>query len=148
MWQGLMFYQMHLISSRLYPCKPWMTKTTWGLDILPEALFLLSAARSLPVYVPTSGSCRNRCYELVEAEAPNCRCDNLCKAYRSCCSDFNQLCLRTGTATQTCLHANLWHLKTVSLLHCSSHLSAGTCRAAAVPQWSRSDHSLSSSPGI
>ncbi|XP_032414781.1 ectonucleotide pyrophosphatase/phosphodiesterase family member 2-like [Xiphophorus hellerii] len=51
--------------------------------------------RSLPVYVPTSGSCRNRCYELVEAEAPNCRCDNLCKAYRSCCSDFNQLCLRT-----------------------------------------------------
>ncbi|XP_023187099.1 ectonucleotide pyrophosphatase/phosphodiesterase family member 2-like [Xiphophorus maculatus] len=51
--------------------------------------------RSLPVYVPTSGSCRNRCYELVEAEAPNCRCDNLCKTYNSCCSDFNQLCLRT-----------------------------------------------------
>uniref|UniRef100_A0A3B3VVU3 Ectonucleotide pyrophosphatase/phosphodiesterase 2 n=1 Tax=Poecilia latipinna TaxID=48699 RepID=A0A3B3VVU3_9TELE len=51
--------------------------------------------RSGSHYVPTSGSCRNRCYELVEAEPPNCRCDNLCKTYNSCCSDFNQLCLRT-----------------------------------------------------
>uniref|UniRef100_A0A3B5R4L4 Ectonucleotide pyrophosphatase/phosphodiesterase 2 n=1 Tax=Xiphophorus maculatus TaxID=8083 RepID=A0A3B5R4L4_XIPMA len=93
----------------LFPQCVWMLSVLcssdlcWGfvsgrpkrLDILPEALFLLSAARSLPVYVPTSGSCRNRCYELVEAEAPNCRCDNLCKTYNSCCSDFNQLCLRT-----------------------------------------------------
>ncbi|XP_043972661.1 ectonucleotide pyrophosphatase/phosphodiesterase family member 2-like isoform X4 [Gambusia affinis] len=47
------------------------------------------------LYIPTSGSCRNRCYELVEAKPPNCRCDNLCKTYNSCCSDFNQLCLRT-----------------------------------------------------
>ncbi|XP_007550481.1 autotaxin isoform X1 [Poecilia formosa] len=51
--------------------------------------------RSGSHYVSTSGSCRNRCYELVEAEPPNCRCDNLCKTYNSCCSDFNQLCLRT-----------------------------------------------------
>uniref|UniRef100_A0A3Q1BJH4 SMB domain-containing protein n=1 Tax=Amphiprion ocellaris TaxID=80972 RepID=A0A3Q1BJH4_AMPOC len=47
------------------------------------------------LYVPTSGSCRNRCFELVELEPPNCRCDNLCKTYNGCCSDFDQLCLRT-----------------------------------------------------
>uniref|UniRef100_A0A7N9ASF0 Ectonucleotide pyrophosphatase/phosphodiesterase 2 n=1 Tax=Mastacembelus armatus TaxID=205130 RepID=A0A7N9ASF0_9TELE len=52
-------------------------------------------ARSVPQYVPTSGSCRSRCFELVEQEAPHCRCDNLCKTYNSCCSDFDQLCLRT-----------------------------------------------------
>ncbi|CAG6016118.1 unnamed protein product [Menidia menidia] len=45
---------------------------------------------------PASGSCRGRCFELVEAEPPNCRCDNLCKTYNSCCPDFDQLCLRTG----------------------------------------------------
>uniref|UniRef100_A0A665WQJ8 SMB domain-containing protein n=1 Tax=Echeneis naucrates TaxID=173247 RepID=A0A665WQJ8_ECHNA len=38
----------------------------------------------------------NRCFELIELEPPNCRCDNLCKTYNSCCSDFDQLCLRTG----------------------------------------------------
>uniref|UniRef100_A0A671Y629 Ectonucleotide pyrophosphatase/phosphodiesterase 2 n=1 Tax=Sparus aurata TaxID=8175 RepID=A0A671Y629_SPAAU len=32
---------------------------------------------------------------LVEPGPPNCRCDNLCKTYNGCCSDFNQLCLRT-----------------------------------------------------
>uniref|UniRef100_A0A669DKF6 Ectonucleotide pyrophosphatase/phosphodiesterase 2 n=1 Tax=Oreochromis niloticus TaxID=8128 RepID=A0A669DKF6_ORENI len=51
--------------------------------------------RSASHYVPTSGSCRNRCFELVELEPPNCRCDNLCKTYNGCCSDFDQLCLRT-----------------------------------------------------
>uniref|UniRef100_H2UDZ8 Ectonucleotide pyrophosphatase/phosphodiesterase 2 n=1 Tax=Takifugu rubripes TaxID=31033 RepID=H2UDZ8_TAKRU len=51
--------------------------------------------RSASQYSPTSGSCRNRCFELVELEPPNCRCDNLCKTYNSCCSDFDQLCLRT-----------------------------------------------------
>ncbi|XP_037533257.1 ectonucleotide pyrophosphatase/phosphodiesterase family member 2 [Nematolebias whitei] len=52
-------------------------------------------ARSGSQNVPTSGSCWNRCFELVEAEHPNCRCDNLCKTYNACCSDFIQLCLRT-----------------------------------------------------
>uniref|UniRef100_A0A3Q1JXN9 SMB domain-containing protein n=1 Tax=Anabas testudineus TaxID=64144 RepID=A0A3Q1JXN9_ANATE len=52
-------------------------------------------SRSVPQYVPTSGSCKNRCFELDELEPPNCRCDNLCKTYNSCCSDFDQLCLRT-----------------------------------------------------
>uniref|UniRef100_A0A3P8VPK0 Ectonucleotide pyrophosphatase/phosphodiesterase 2 n=1 Tax=Cynoglossus semilaevis TaxID=244447 RepID=A0A3P8VPK0_CYNSE len=60
---------------------------------LTEDVLCVSSAR--PVYVPTSGSCRNRCFELVELEPPNCRCDNLCKTYNSCCSDFDQLCLRT-----------------------------------------------------
>uniref|UniRef100_A0A8C6PGE6 Ectonucleotide pyrophosphatase/phosphodiesterase 2 n=1 Tax=Nothobranchius furzeri TaxID=105023 RepID=A0A8C6PGE6_NOTFU len=52
-------------------------------------------ARSGSLYVPTSGSCRNRCFELMELDPPTCRCDNLCKTYNACCSDFNQLCLRT-----------------------------------------------------
>ncbi|XP_035862691.1 ectonucleotide pyrophosphatase/phosphodiesterase family member 2 isoform X1 [Sander lucioperca] len=52
-------------------------------------------SRSAPQYVATSGSCRNRCFELLELEPPNCRCDNLCKTYSGCCSDFDQLCLRT-----------------------------------------------------
>lgn len=43
-----------------------------------------------------SGSCKNRCFELVEAEPPNCRCDNLCKTYDTCCSDFDEHCLKTG----------------------------------------------------
>ncbi|XP_012681906.1 ectonucleotide pyrophosphatase/phosphodiesterase family member 2 [Clupea harengus] len=42
-----------------------------------------------------SGSCKNRCFELAEAEAPLCRCDNLCKPYNSCCSDFDEHCLKT-----------------------------------------------------
>lgn len=53
--------------------------------------------RLAPQFSPTSSSCRNRCFELVELEPPNCRCDNLCKTYNSCCFDFDQLCLRTGT---------------------------------------------------
>ncbi|XP_062320727.1 ectonucleotide pyrophosphatase/phosphodiesterase family member 2 isoform X2 [Osmerus eperlanus] len=46
-------------------------------------------------WVSTSGSCKNRCFELDEAEPPYCRCDNLCKTYNSCCYDFDELCLRT-----------------------------------------------------
>ncbi|XP_035258742.1 ectonucleotide pyrophosphatase/phosphodiesterase family member 2-like [Anguilla anguilla] len=45
-------------------------------------------------WISTSGSCKNRCFELKEAEAPNCRCDNLCKTYYSCCSDFDEHCLK------------------------------------------------------
>ncbi|CAB1321190.1 unnamed protein product [Coregonus sp. 'balchen'] len=44
---------------------------------------------------PCLGSCKNRCFELDEAEPPNCRCDNLCKTYNSCCQDFDEHCLRT-----------------------------------------------------
>ncbi|XP_052388672.1 ectonucleotide pyrophosphatase/phosphodiesterase family member 2 isoform X2 [Carassius gibelio] len=42
-----------------------------------------------------SGSCKGRCFELKEAEPPGCRCDNLCKTYLSCCSDFDKECLKT-----------------------------------------------------
>lgn len=58
---------------------------------------LWSSDRAASQFSPTSGSCRSRCFELLELEPPNCRCDNLCKTYNSCCFDFDQLCLRTGT---------------------------------------------------
>ncbi|KAM9496078.1 autotaxin isoform 2-T2 [Clarias gariepinus] len=44
----------------------------------------------------TAGSCKGRCFELEEAEPPGCRCDNLCKTFYSCCSDFDQQCLKTA----------------------------------------------------
>ncbi|XP_077349390.1 autotaxin isoform X10 [Lithobates pipiens] len=47
-------------------------------------------------WISTSGSCKGRCFELQEADAPACRCDNLCKSYNSCCQDFDQHCLKTG----------------------------------------------------
>uniref|UniRef100_A0A4W5JUK2 Ectonucleotide pyrophosphatase/phosphodiesterase 2 n=1 Tax=Hucho hucho TaxID=62062 RepID=A0A4W5JUK2_9TELE len=58
----------------------------------------LSLSRTAPAdspWISTSGSCKNRCFELDEAEPPNCRCDNLCKTYNSCCQDFDEHCLRT-----------------------------------------------------
>uniref|UniRef100_A0A3Q0RT59 Ectonucleotide pyrophosphatase/phosphodiesterase 2 n=1 Tax=Amphilophus citrinellus TaxID=61819 RepID=A0A3Q0RT59_AMPCI len=42
-----------------------------------------------------SGSCKGRCFELEVASPPGCRCDNLCKTYYSCCSDFDEHCLKT-----------------------------------------------------
>ncbi|XP_073488291.1 autotaxin isoform X8 [Aquarana catesbeiana] len=47
-------------------------------------------------WISTSGSCKGRCFELQEADAPACRCDNLCKSYNSCCQDFDQHCLKTA----------------------------------------------------
>ncbi|XP_064409967.1 ectonucleotide pyrophosphatase/phosphodiesterase family member 2 isoform X1 [Latimeria chalumnae] len=47
-------------------------------------------------WINTSGSCKSRCFELQEAEPPACRCDNLCKSYNSCCSDFDEHCLKTA----------------------------------------------------
>ncbi|KAM6967948.1 autotaxin [Aplochiton taeniatus] len=52
-------------------------------------------SQSDSAWVSTSGSCRNRCFELDQPQPPHCRCDNLCKTYNSCCSDFDELCLRT-----------------------------------------------------
>ncbi|XP_048849969.1 ectonucleotide pyrophosphatase/phosphodiesterase family member 2-like isoform X2 [Brienomyrus brachyistius] len=48
------------------------------------------------LWVSSSGSCKNRCFELEEAEPPTCRCDNLCKTYNSCCLDFDEHCLKTA----------------------------------------------------
>uniref|UniRef100_A0A3B4DTA2 SMB domain-containing protein n=1 Tax=Pygocentrus nattereri TaxID=42514 RepID=A0A3B4DTA2_PYGNA len=47
-------------------------------------------------WVSSAGSCKGRCFELVEAEPPGCRCDNLCKTYYSCCADFDEQCLKTA----------------------------------------------------
>ncbi|XP_013929717.1 PREDICTED: ectonucleotide pyrophosphatase/phosphodiesterase family member 2 [Thamnophis sirtalis] len=47
-------------------------------------------------WITTYGSCKNRCFELDEADPPMCRCDNLCKSYSSCCVDFDELCLKTA----------------------------------------------------
>lgn len=47
-------------------------------------------------WVSSAGSCKGRCFELEEAKPPGCRCDNLCKTYYSCCSDFDEHCLKTG----------------------------------------------------
>uniref|UniRef100_A0A3B4UGS4 Ectonucleotide pyrophosphatase/phosphodiesterase 2 n=1 Tax=Seriola dumerili TaxID=41447 RepID=A0A3B4UGS4_SERDU len=47
-------------------------------------------------WVSSAGSCKRRCFELEEAKPPGCRCDNLCKTYYSCCSDFDEHCLKTG----------------------------------------------------
>ncbi|KAL0962325.1 hypothetical protein UPYG_G00338650 [Umbra pygmaea] len=44
----------------------------------------------------TEGSCKGRCFELEVALPPGCRCDNLCKTYFSCCSDFDNHCLKTA----------------------------------------------------
>lgn len=48
------------------------------------------------LWVSSSGSCKGRCFELEEAPPPGCRCDNLCKTYYSCCSDFDEHCLKTA----------------------------------------------------
>ncbi|KAM9824011.1 autotaxin [Neosynchiropus ocellatus] len=47
-------------------------------------------------WVSSAGSCKGRCFELEEAKPPGCRCDNLCKTYYSCCSDFDFHCLKTA----------------------------------------------------
>ncbi|XP_069372354.1 autotaxin isoform X1 [Paralichthys olivaceus] len=47
-------------------------------------------------WVSSAGSCKGRCFELEEAKPPGCRCDNLCKTYYSCCSDFDEHCLKTA----------------------------------------------------
>ncbi|XP_063041608.1 ectonucleotide pyrophosphatase/phosphodiesterase family member 2 [Engraulis encrasicolus] len=46
-------------------------------------------------FVSSNGSCKGRCFELNE-EAPDCRCDNLCKTYYKCCRDFDEQCLKTA----------------------------------------------------
>uniref|UniRef100_A0A4W5PU66 Ectonucleotide pyrophosphatase/phosphodiesterase 2 n=1 Tax=Hucho hucho TaxID=62062 RepID=A0A4W5PU66_9TELE len=48
------------------------------------------------LWASSAGSCKGRCFELEEALPPGCRCDNLCKTYYSCCSDFDEHCLKTA----------------------------------------------------
>ena len=35
-----------------------------------------------------TGSCRNKCGK----SSSGCHCDNACKGYKDCCSDYNQYC--------------------------------------------------------
>uniref|UniRef100_A0AAY4BY06 SMB domain-containing protein n=1 Tax=Denticeps clupeoides TaxID=299321 RepID=A0AAY4BY06_9TELE len=65
------------------------SRVCWG--------YVFQAGRSddSPV-IHLKGSCKDRCFELDEAEPPNCRCDNLCKTYYSCCTDFDEYCLKTA----------------------------------------------------
>ena len=73
--------------------------------------FLFHTVLSDSPWISTSGSCKNRCFELQEAEPPGCRCDNLCKSYNSCCFDFDELCLKTGTRGLLSHTARpCWHL--------------------------------------
>ncbi|XP_077567963.1 autotaxin-like isoform X1 [Stigmatopora nigra] len=79
-------------------------------------------------YSTTSSSCRNRCFELVEMEPSMCRCDNLCKAYNSCCSDFDHLCLRTDGGYE-CSKGRCGEIRNENhSCHCSNDcLAQGDC---------------------
>ncbi|TNM92642.1 hypothetical protein fugu_018044 [Takifugu bimaculatus] len=79
----------------------------WGSDI--SSAYVFQASRSaeggenppphtkvVSQWVSSAGSCKGRCFELEEAKPPGCRCDNLCKTYYSCCSDFDDHCLKTA----------------------------------------------------
>lgn len=73
--------------------------------------FLFHTVLSDSPWINTSGSCKNRCFELQEAEPPGCRCDNLCKSYNSCCFDFDELCLKTGMmCLLPCTARRCWRL--------------------------------------
>ncbi|XP_030644824.1 ectonucleotide pyrophosphatase/phosphodiesterase family member 2 [Chanos chanos] len=52
------------------------------------------------IVLDLKGSCKDRCFELKEEEPPLCRCDNLCKTYYSCCTDFDEQCLKTAGGFQ------------------------------------------------
>lgn len=73
--------------------------------------FLYLAVLSDSPWTNTSGSCKGRCFELQEVGPPECRCDNLCKSYTSCCHDFDELCLKTGMQLLSPLASKRW-LKT------------------------------------
>uniref|UniRef100_A0A3Q2C9W6 Ectonucleotide pyrophosphatase/phosphodiesterase 2 n=1 Tax=Cyprinodon variegatus TaxID=28743 RepID=A0A3Q2C9W6_CYPVA len=60
----------------------------------------VSMSPVVSVYDSKAGSCKGRCFELEEADPPGCRCDNLCKTYLSCCSDFDTHCLKTAGGFQ------------------------------------------------
>ncbi|XP_062987155.1 ectonucleotide pyrophosphatase/phosphodiesterase family member 2 isoform X2 [Elgaria multicarinata webbii] len=78
--------------------------------------------------ISTSGSCKNRCFELEEAESPACRCDNLCKSYTSCCADFDELCLKTAGGWE-CTKERCGETRNEdNACHCSEDcLSRGDC---------------------
>uniref|UniRef100_A0A3Q3D1I5 Ectonucleotide pyrophosphatase/phosphodiesterase 2 n=1 Tax=Hippocampus comes TaxID=109280 RepID=A0A3Q3D1I5_HIPCM len=95
----------------------------------PFCFVVVFTAHSTSQYVATSSSCRNRCFELVEMEPPNCRCDNLCKTYNSCCSDFDRLCLKTADGGYECSKDRCGEIRNENhSCHCSNDcLARGDC---------------------
>lgn len=87
-----------------------------------------TANKSQFPWVSTSGSCKDRCFELVEAEPPSCRCDNLCKTYYSCCWDFDEHCLKTAGGYE-CTEARCGETRNDEhACHCSEDcLEKGDC---------------------
>ncbi|XP_053322601.1 ectonucleotide pyrophosphatase/phosphodiesterase family member 2 isoform X2 [Spea bombifrons] len=79
-------------------------------------------------WISTSGSCKGRCFELEEAQAPFCRCDNLCKSYISCCADFDEHCLKTGRSW-SCTRDRCGEVRNEdNACHCSDDcLAKGDC---------------------
>uniref|UniRef100_A0A673GU78 Ectonucleotide pyrophosphatase/phosphodiesterase family member 2-like n=1 Tax=Sinocyclocheilus rhinocerous TaxID=307959 RepID=A0A673GU78_9TELE len=76
-------------------CQSFLFHDTAGLYWFPIASSVCVCV-CVCVWSDFSGSCKGRCFELKEAEPPSCRCDNLCKTYLSCCSDFDEQCLKTA----------------------------------------------------
>uniref|UniRef100_A0A7N8Y5Q0 SMB domain-containing protein n=1 Tax=Mastacembelus armatus TaxID=205130 RepID=A0A7N8Y5Q0_9TELE len=72
-----------------------LTSDPFGVHVTLN-VFLLRRKQSYIKWVSSAGSCKGRCFELDEAKPPGCRCDNLCKTYYSCCSDFDEHCLKTA----------------------------------------------------
>ncbi|KAI4876707.1 hypothetical protein NFI96_017986, partial [Prochilodus magdalenae] len=73
-------------------------------------------------------SCRNRCYEPYDYEAPGCRCDEQCIANGNCCYDFQDICLQPTESWEcTTLRCGEKRISS-SKCHCSADcLSAGDC---------------------
>ncbi|XP_061632853.1 ectonucleotide pyrophosphatase/phosphodiesterase family member 2 isoform X2 [Phyllopteryx taeniolatus] len=109
-----------------------VTDVCWGFGhdrLKPSGEDPAGTGRAHLRYVPTSSSCRNRCFELVEMDPPNCRCDNLCKTYNSCCSDFDRLCLRTADGGYGCSKDRCGEIRKENRsCHCSNDcLARGDC---------------------
>lgn len=79
----------------------------WGSEVSRAYVFQASGpadggdnpsthTKVISEWISSAGSCKGRCFELEEAKPPGCRCDNLCKTYYSCCSDFDEHCLKTA----------------------------------------------------
>ncbi|XP_067467965.1 venom phosphodiesterase 1 isoform X1 [Thunnus thynnus] len=73
-------------------------------------------------------SCRNRCNEPYDGEIPGCRCDVNCKASKSCCFDYYDICT-VPTQQWECTKLRCGEKRlTESRCHCSDDcLSAGDC---------------------
>lgn len=114
---GICSFLFHFFEQFSSPCSLPFPRASKVLPVplLPawqmSPCFLFHTVLSDSPWINTSGSCKNRCFELQEAEPPGCRCDNLCKSYNSCCFDFDELCLKTGMmCLLPCTARRCWRL--------------------------------------